>query len=360
MSTDKKITIIINNLGIGGAERYVVDSINELIKRNAYVELVTLLPERKSSFLAECNIPDSQKTLVHFKSIYDVFSLIRLIRLLRKQKPDLLMTHLWFSNTIGRIATFFSRTKKCISFEHNVAFIKSKKQIFVDKILQHVSVKIIAVSDTVAQTLVDVGIKEKNIEVVYVALDTSRFASTKISNQGNEKEFTFLFVGSFTKQKNIQNIIRAFKGVHTGKLLIAGGGNEEEAKLHSLVKELSLKDRVTFLGIVSDIPSLLQRVKCLVFPSRWEGVGLVAVEALLSGVPVITTTGKYSATAEFVKDGYNGLTIKDPDDIEALSDAMNEIAEDDTLREKLTLNAPTLLIDFSIEHNIDQILHLCR
>lgn len=356
----KKVTIIINNLGIGGAERYVVDSINELLKRKVHVELITLLPEKENSFLAECNISEDQKSLIHFKSIYDVFRLVRLTLLLRKQKPDILITHLWFSNTIGRIAAFFSRTKKCISFEHNVAFIKSKKQIFVDKILQHVSIKIVAVSKTVQQTFIDVGIKEKNIQVVYVALDTSRFAPAKISNQGNEKEFKFLFIGSFTKQKNIQNIIHAFKEVRAGKLLVAGGGNEEREEIYDLVEGASLKNRITFLGIVSDVPSLMKDVQCLVFPSRWEGVGLVAVEALLSGVPVITTTGKYSATAEFVKDGYNGITIDDPDNVTALSNAMNEMVENHTLRKELARNAPTLLIDFSIEHNIDQVLDLCK
>ncbi|NQV93137.1 glycosyltransferase family 4 protein [Candidatus Kaiserbacteria bacterium] len=356
----KKITIIINNLGIGGAERYVVDSINELLERNVHVELVTLLPEGRNTFLNECNLPKTQQSLIHFKSLYSTVGFVRLIRLLRKQKPNTLITHLWFSNTIGRIAFIFSGIQKCITFEHNVAFIKSKKQIFVDRVLQHVSYKIVAVSETVKQTLVDYGIKDENVKVVYVALNEGRFNPTKILRKDNKDDFVFLFVGSLTKQKNIQNIIRAFKKVHTGRLLIAGGGNEEEAVLHSLVDTLSLKERIEFLGIVTDIPSLMESADCLVFPSRWEGVGLVAVEALLSGVPVITTTAKYSATAEFVKNGYNGITIENPDDTTALTDAMNKIIDDDSLRERLAINAPILLIDFSIEHNIDQILSLCK
>src|SRR4051812_17628563 len=104
----KKITIIINNLGAGGAERYVVDSINEMLKRGMDVRLITLKPEKGISLAAECAIESDHCTTIHFKNLYTITKFYALIKLLREQKPDVVYTHLWFGNTIGRFAAYFA------------------------------------------------------------------------------------------------------------------------------------------------------------------------------------------------------------------------------------------------------------
>ncbi len=101
----KKILIIINNLGIGGAERLVVDDINEMLRVGVDVTLITLRPEPKKSFATQLNLESNKSQLTPFKSLLDIPSWFELVRSIRRLKPDLVITQLWFANTIGRIAT---------------------------------------------------------------------------------------------------------------------------------------------------------------------------------------------------------------------------------------------------------------
>ena len=115
------IAVIINNLGFGGAERLVVDEVNEMHRRRMPVILITLRPEREAgTFMQSCTIPPAQRHHIPFASLFDIHGYLKLVFLLRREKIGAVVTHLWFSNTIGRIACFFARTPRVISFEHNV------------------------------------------------------------------------------------------------------------------------------------------------------------------------------------------------------------------------------------------------
>src|SRR3989338_2182637 len=101
---NKKILIIINNLGIGGAERLVVSDINEMLRVGVDVMLITLRPEPEKSFSVELTLGRDKFCCVPFKHIFSIFSWYRLMRSIGVFKPNLVITHLWFANTIGRIA----------------------------------------------------------------------------------------------------------------------------------------------------------------------------------------------------------------------------------------------------------------
>lgn len=353
----KKVTIIINNLGAGGAERYVVDSVNEMLCRGIDVHLITLKPEKGNSLASECNLDESKRTTLRFKSIYNFKNLKLLIKILREQKPDAVFTHLWFANTIGRLAAYFAGVAKIFSMEHSMHFSKSWKQRYVDVCFQIFSDRIFAVSETVKKSLIEGGIQEKKVSVVYVALNTKRFGLsvpmlTRTDFGIPENEFVFLYVGRLNPPKNVSNIIRAFNHLDKGVLCIAGSG-ESERELKDLTESLGNK-KIFFLGFVKDIPSLMAATDCFVFVPLWEALGLVAVEALLSGLPVITRTD--SAMSEFVEDGYNGLLARDPKNVSEMAELMRKMVDDKNLFEQLKKNTKNLKIDFRVEHNVDAVL----
>jgi UDP-N-acetylglucosamine:LPS N-acetylglucosamine transferase len=151
----RRIAIIVNHLGIGGAERVVVDEANELHRRGIPVTLITLKRNPKNSYASVCTLPESDQVCIGFSSIFDMRKYRKLIRLLCRCKPDVVITHLWFSNTIGRIAARIARVPCVISFEHNVYDrVKTRKQFFADRVLQIFTTRIVMATDAIRTSLI--------------------------------------------------------------------------------------------------------------------------------------------------------------------------------------------------------------
>ncbi len=351
--------IIINRLGIGGAERLVVDEVNELFRRNIPVKLVTLKREKKDSYIGFCRIPERDRICIPFKTLYDIRAWRMLIAFLRDQKPEVVFTHLWFSNLIGRVAAWIAGCPRVISFEHNVYdVVKTRKQFLVDFLLQYLSARIVAVSDSVRSSLIARGISTHRIVLVYNGIDLSRYAeatpSTIRADLSLEDSFVFLYAGRLIHQKGVDLLIEAFAHVEGAYLLIAGTGIDK-AVLETKVRDLHLESRVFFLGVRNDVPKLMKSADCIVVPSRWEGIGIVLLEAMACGTPLIVS--EFGAAGEAVKAGESALMVP-LGNTEALADSMNWIRSDSLLQRKLSDGGIKAVQQFSIQKHIDTILHI--
>ncbi len=356
----KKIIVIINNMGIGGAEHHVLDWINEVYKRGIDVYLITLAPEPNNSFLDRINLSKEKHFMVrvakphHFKDIWKLRNIIKNIN------PDILITHSWYANTIGRVAGFLARVSNIISVEHNINIEKSWKQKMADFILQFVSNKIVAVSYTVKKSLVRYFILKNKIVVIYVSIDLNKLKITADYDVREKyglpkNEFIFLFAGSLTFQKNVFNIIKAFHKTNRGILVIVGLGRDLKA-LKILVEELNIQNKVFFIGVIHDLHLLMKCSNAFIFTTRWEGLGLVVAEAILSSLaPIIS---KNTACEEMVSHMHNGLVVENCLDIDQIANAMIKIHDDVDLRNKLVSNCGKICFDISIENNVNQFLKL--
>lgn len=140
---------------------------------------------------------------------------------------------------------------------------------------------------------------------------------------------SFLFCGRLDVEKGVEHLIRAFVEVRhsapRAKLRIAGRGPERD-RLVALARELGVEDAVSFLGwlLPNEIESELSRAWVLVAPSLWaEPFGLVALEAIVRGVPVIATS--IGGFAETVEESVSGFLVPNGD-IGALANRMAAIA----------------------------------
>ena len=352
-----KTLVIIKNANIGGAERLAIDEVNELYRRGNDVTLVTLGPEwSEHSFLLSCLLPEAKKVCVPFRSLADIGAWRRLIAVLQAQRPDVVVTHLWFANTVGRIAARFAGISKVISFEHNVYDrVKSRKQFFVDRLLQRLSFKIVAVSEAVRDSLVAHGIKPSRVVVIENGIDLSRYTNAQPfdirKEQGLDAGPIFLFVGRLIEQKGVDVLLNAFAQVPNASLLIAGDGPDRQ-KLEQQANELNISAHVYFLGFRPDIPALMKSVDCLILPSRWEGQGLVIPEAFAAGLPVIAAD--FPPAFSMVKNDENGFIVP-RENAEALARAMERMC-DTSLRERLAVKAVQSASRFSIQRHIDELL----
>ena len=356
----KKILVIINNLGIGGAERLVVDDINEMLRIGIKVKLITLKPEKQKSFATELDLEQDKFDCIPFKNFVDIPSWFKLIRSIKAFKPDLVITQLWFANTIGRVAGMLAGAKIIISFEQNVYdTVKTGKMFFIDWWLQFLSTKIIAVSEAVKRSLIQHSIAEARIDVLHNSIDLSMFLAPYHSSEIRkeygipEHVFLFLYIGRLIYQKAIDILIEAFKKIDTEVYLLIVGQGKDRDTLEREVKKNNLEKRVIFAGVRSDIPRLLSSSDCFVLPSRYEGLPLVLIEALAAGVAIIVSD--FEAAKEIITHEKNGLIVP-REDVEALVQAMIRIKDDSVLRSSLSFESKKSSERFSISYHVHAIL----
>lgn len=339
----------------------VVDDINEILGRGLDIRLLTLRPEKDGLSLGqECGISEVNWAHIYFSGLFDLSAWIKIIRLLKKWKPRAVVTHLWFANTIGRIAARMAGVPIIVSFEHNIYDnIKSRRQFLADRMFARLSRHIIAVSDAVRDSLVEHGIFPEKIIVLRNGIKLERYrnisrkkAREKLGIQNGE--FIFLFIGRLTRQKGADILIQALAGLKEGRIFIVGDG-EERGRLEKLAEDLGMAPRISFLGSRSDVPEILAASDCFILPSRWEGLGIVVMEAMTSGLPVIASG--VDGIKEIVADGETGILVK-PGDIQALGRAIQSMAKDLPLRRKLSENSIRRSSEFSIERHVDKLLEI--
>jgi glycosyltransferase involved in cell wall biosynthesis len=160
-----------------------------------------------------------------------------------------------------------------------------------------------------------------------------------------------LAAGRLAHQKGFDILIRAFALVvhECGglRLAIAGDGPQARA-LRDLVAELRLDDRVIFLGTVNGLRALMREADAFVLSSRYEGFPNVLLEALACHVPVVATDCP-GGPREILKDGEFGVLVP-REDPSALAGALRRVANDVSLRGRLSALAPLATAKYAVDH----------
>jgi glycosyltransferase involved in cell wall biosynthesis len=187
---------------------------------------------------------------------------------------------------------------------------------------------VVAVSEKVAQELIAIGVPRDRIRVILNGIDLQEFAPGIVDRQkwGLPEEVPLaLFAGDIrTPRKNLDTILHSLVQVPQLHLLVIGA--TAGSPYPELARSLNLENRVHFRGFRQDVPDLMKAADFLVFPSRYEPFGLVVLEAMATGIPVITaaTTG----AAQLVTPDC-GIVLPDSDDTQALAEALNQLVKCD-------------------------------
>lgn len=145
----------------------------------------------------------------------------------------------------------------------------------------------------------------------------------------------FLYVGSLISRKNLLSVIRAMallKKEDQLPLVIIGSGRSYKKKVLAEAIKLKVDHLLVWLGSppFQDFPALYKNALMMIYPSRHEGFGLPVIEAMHTGIPVIT-----SDQSSLREAGGNAAYLIDPENPESIAGAMSEILNDDGLREKM-------------------------
>lgn len=193
----------------------------------------------------------------------------------------------------------------------------------------------IAVSEKIKQEILDLGIPAERIEVITNGVDLQEFSPAQVNRRelGLPEDVPLaLFVGDIRiSRKNLDTVLHALVNVPHLHLAIAGAADGRNF-YPQLAQRLGVGDRVHFLGFRSDVADLMRGADLFVFPSRYEACSLVLLEAMASQLPIITATS--AGGAEIITPEC-GFVLADPDDVAALSSAMNHLTQDSAARHQM-------------------------
>ena len=186
--------------------------------------------------------------------------------------------------------------------------------------------RVVAVSQKLRSELVAGGVPADNIVTILNGVDTAEFAPGEVDRAclGLPSGVPVaLFAGDLrTARKNLDGVLEALaRG--PAQLHLAVAGRHEGTGWPAMAGGLGVADRVHFLGFRTDMPVLMRAADFFVFPSRYEACSLVLLEALASGLPVITAAS--AGGAEIVTPDV-GIVLEDSEDVEGLAEALKNLA----------------------------------
>jgi glycosyltransferase involved in cell wall biosynthesis len=317
--------------GIGGSERHLLTLLPALRARGIDARFLGLDVEGSDAWRFYDALEDRAVPFARVRCTTDVNPRMALavIRAARAARPDLLHTHLVHGDAYGSVAAK-ALGLALISSRHNDDRYLLGPFRHVDKVFARQASRIIAISDAVRFFLEQAGLPPDKLVTVRYGLDDLPTERSETSPEELGLSATaplILAIGRLTAQKDHPTLLRAFARVHDrhpeAVLAILGIGPLER-ETRALVSSLGLEGSVLLPGRL-EIRDWLERADLFVHTSRWEGFGMVLLEAMLAGLPVVATG--VSAVPEVVADGETGLLFAQGDD-EGIADAIDSLLSD--------------------------------
>ena len=251
------------------------------------------------------------------------------VRAVRNERPDVLHTHLVHADVYGTIAARATHTP-LVSTRHNDDRYLLGPFRYVDRAFARGASRMIAISDAVRTFLEAAGHDPEKLTTIHYGLDAlpATASSPTPAQAGIPTDVPLvLAVGRLIEQKDHATLLRAFaavrRAVPDAALAILGSG-PLEGETRSLAGALGVGDAVHLPGR-TDVRDWLERADVFVHTSRWEGFGIVLLEAMLAGLPVVATA--VSAVPEIVVDGVTGALVA-PGDHDAVARHVTELLLD--------------------------------
>ncbi len=262
-------------------------------------------------------------------------------------------------NPVGRglkILTYLSSLRKLTYF-------------YVERVQMREAKIVIAISAMVKRHLLRYsGLEEKKVRIVRNGVDLHRFHPgnrEKFRKETREKlglaedEMMVIFVAHNFRLKGLQTLIRVLaelKGSQPGhSFRIAVLGSGKVRKFVSRARKLGVADELIFIGADEDTPRFYAAADISVHPSYYDPSALVVLEAMASGLPVITTN--YCGTSEIIREGREGFIVPTPGDIALLAGRIRRL-EDPELRREMGAASRRRAEDFPYSRNMQEILDI--
>lgn len=258
--------------------------------------------------------------------------LLSLVQLLRREPFDLIHAHWIIPQGLTAVIARFITGRKiplvCTSHGGDLYALRGRFFRWLKRIVINKSSALTVVSRAMRDIVVDMGTASEKVHVISMGVDLKHLFTPDPAVE--RSDHGLLFVGRLVEKKGVAVLLKAMPAVRAAfpetRLTVAGSG-PLEAELHTLVKELHISDAVDFPGMISQsqLPDLYRQAAIAVFPfivaqsGDQEGFGLVQVEAMGCGCPVIS--GDLPVVHDIMIHGETGLLVP-PGNAELLAQAI--------------------------------------
>ena len=289
----------------------------------------------------------------------DLTALIKLVRLFRALRPDIVHTHTAKAGTLGRLAARLARVPvKIHTFHGHVLegyFSRPVTRAFleIERRLARTTDRLVTVSPRLKAQLLAMGIgRPEQVEVVPLGLDLERFRRARPASPtlrpslGLAEGAPLLgIVGRLVPIKDHVTLFQALARLHAegpAVHLVVVGDGEERARLEGLASSLGLGLRIHFLGWRLDLEAIVGELDVVICASRNEGTPVALIEAMAAGIPVLSTD--VGGVADLVTHGLTGWLVS-PGDPDAMASGIRHLLDDGPLRGRLAAAGRDVALD---------------
>jgi glycosyltransferase involved in cell wall biosynthesis len=312
--------------GISGSENHLLLLLPALREQGFDVELVMLHEGEPGAaeFARRHEAGGVPVTRIPLGSAASPLAFRRVLGVVRDRRPDVLHTHLVHADFHGLVAGKLARVPVLASTKHGFNPFRDRRAFgLADRVVGSLADLHIAISKGLARYLADrEGFDEDAFEVVHYGIEPGPEPPPV------PEAPRLAIVGRLIPIKGHDALLRALatvRGDVPGITLEIAGEGSLDADLRATVTRLGLDDVVSFLGHVPRVAEVFERAQIVVVPSLGEGFGMVALEAMERGRPVIASA--VGGLPEIVDDGRTGLLVP-PSDADALAAAIRALAGD--------------------------------
>lgn len=351
MGSRIRVTMVVNNMDVGGLEKVVLNLLSSLPKERYELSLACLKGEGK--LYDQVKLPADDRIVLATDQLtnlgfakFDLRTLRDLRRFFRDKQIDIVHAHN-FAPLIyaGLAARSLPRRPKVVYSEHNQVNSASAADLKKFGYYIRLADEAVAVSDNLRDVLVNKLKVKTKVRVIKNGIDDARFAG--VTGDRVRKELGVgeddVLIGTavvLSKQKGITHLLAAARDVLVdcprAKFVVAGDG-PLRAELESELAAKNLGDSFRFLGYRSDIPELLASFDIYVLPSLWEGLPLALLEALRLGKFIVCTD--VGGNPEVVDDGVHGFLVP-PAEPKPLAKKLVEAIKSPALRARAAKESP--------------------
>src|ERR687897_1086352 len=277
--------------------------------------------------------------------VRDALSVLRLARLLRAERPEILHTHTAKAGAVGRLAALLAgdaRPPIVVHTFHGHVLrgyfgpVRSRAFGLLERWLAELTTALVAVSPELRDDLVRLGVAPREKFTVVrlgielgerIAEHDGREETRRVLGIGAER-FTVGWIGRMTGVKRTHDVLLAFKrlGEHgVDACLCLVGDGPDRAQLEQRAHELGIMKRTLFLGYQEDVAPFYAAFDAMILPSGNEGTPVSAIESLAAGRPVVAT--RVGGVPDVVRDGEDGFLVE-PGAVDDLAERLARLAGD--------------------------------
>jgi glycosyltransferase involved in cell wall biosynthesis len=372
-----RVLHVITRLTLGGSSETTISQVEALQDAGYRCAIAVGFPESERDVMAMaaargCRLLDVPTLGREASPSRDLRALVDLLRLMRREHPDLVHTHTSKAGFVGRLAARLARVPAVIHQPHGHIFYgyygpwRSRAYVALERLAARWADRLVMLTERGAEEHLAHGIGRPGqfatvpsgvpVERLRAAAPARAEARRRLALPGSS--FVIGALGRLVPIKGFDLLVEALPAVAAAlpetHLLVIGGGPLRGA-LEARIAALGMTERVTITGVTHDVATALAAADVLAAPSRNEGMGRALVEAMALGVPVVATA--VGGIPAVVVDGECGRLVE-PENPAALARALIEMGVEGAPRAKLGAGARARAELFSSEESARRLLGL--